>query len=139
MAACPPEIRSNPDGWREAYNIVLGRHHEELKREAVETAMRVETAKGPAPAPASASAYLDEEKTIPVPTPEELLGPEAKELMLIKGVSTPDELVKGMGYASWKDYVRMAREFNLDQQYEKSNPHNPYSNSPKGVRRYARI
>src|SRR5262245_27287328 len=98
MKDCSPDIRANPDGWREAYNIVVGRHHEDLKREAVETAIRQETSRSPAPAPSAAGAFLDDEMKVPVPTPEELLGPEAKELMLIKGVKTPDELVKGMGY-----------------------------------------
>jgi hypothetical protein len=139
MRDCTPDIRANPDGWREAYNIVLGRHHEELKREAVETAIRQETSKPPAPSPSSAGAFLDDEMKVPVPTPEELLGPEARELMKIKGAKTPDELVKGMGYASWKDYVRMAREWDLERQYDADNPNNLYHNSPKGVRRYARI
>lgn len=140
-----PEWRGNMDVWKNAAQLVKGRHFEELQREAVEQAVRAETAREPRSAPA-AGAFLDEARTKPVPTPEQFLGENTRELMSHLGVRTADELARRQGHENWAAYVKFAMEYDTERQFDlepgdnPNHPKNVYKNSPKGVRRsHARI
>ena len=143
MGNVDPQYRGNVEAWRQAAALVRGRHADELEREAVERAIRAEAAKPAALPPGGGGQFLDEARTQPVPSPEELLGENTRELMAHLKVRTPDELARARGHKDWVSYVKFAREYDTDKQYDPESDLSPdklYPNSPKGVRRtFARI
>jgi hypothetical protein len=122
-------VRANPEAWKHAYRSVLGQHHDELTREAVEEAIRKEAEVRSAPAPASA-AFLDDEKKTPLPSVEEFAGAEGQMALREKRMDS-DAWAQRAGYANWKDYMKMAVEFDPARQFDADNPHELYPSSPK--------
>lgn len=112
-----PNLRGLPQTWRYAYDMVVGRHADELANEAAEEAIRKAREEGPAantpgvtpPEPAKLK------DGSPVPTPTDLGGRVADEALRYKGYDQ-EALAQKLGYESWAAYIQATEE--LKDPYE---------------------
>lgn len=104
-----PALRSRPETWKVAHDAVVGMHHDELAREAVEEAIRKarepqdDGGKGHG---GQAVAEAADEKPA---TFEALVGADAMLLLKQRGIS-PDEYARRLGYKDATDFVAKANE-----------------------------
>lgn len=121
-----PQLKGNPQAWEYAYNIVRGRHADELANEAAEEAIRRAKEEAPPSLPGSQVEPPKLSDGSDVPTPADLGGQEAVAALRYRGLDQ-ERYAQGMGYASWADYI------------EKTNVKDPYENDewlfPKGKSR----
>ena len=102
----PPASRLNPKLHQLAYEAVVGRHHDELSREATEAAMRQATQdpKAAGSIGRSTSRAAGAGGSSEVPDAKELFGAEAAIEVASKGGE--DAFARRLGYDGWADYLK---------------------------------
>lgn len=108
IAGLPATLRANSGVYKVAHDVVVGMHHDELKQEAVEQAIRGKQDEGAPGAPGrqAGRAVAGGGK---IPGVGELLGAEAEETLRATGQS-PDAFARRLGYGSWKDYAELYQQ-----------------------------
>ena len=99
-----PALRGSAQAWEYAYQLVRGRHADEMANEAAEEAVRKAKEQFPSAAPPAQQEPPKLKDGRPVPTAQDLGGHVAVEALAIKGM-TEEDFAKKMGYESWKDVV----------------------------------
>lgn len=102
--------RGSIDAWKKAYELVVGAHHEELQREAVEKAVRQASERQVESAPGgSAMTVFQDDDGSALPTLEEMGGAEGLRTLRDKGIRNVDELAQKMGYKDGREYLKVAK------------------------------
>jgi len=107
LAQLPPQSRANPQVHLEVYNMVAGRHMDEIIASEVEAAIRKSRTSAPAPTPGSATSRGTSSPT--TQTVKEIFGDDADRALRAMG-RDPDAWAKRMGYESMEAYMKMAAE-----------------------------
>jgi hypothetical protein len=111
----PAAFRGSPQAWEYAYNLIKGRHSDELANEAAEEAVRKAKEAMPATTPGRGQPDIEKfEDGRNVPTAAELGGAEATAALRYKKTDER-QLATRMGYKSWGDAVK---QLDLPDPYE---------------------